>query len=300
MKGHIVIPEFYRTRFTDDWKHLLAMVAKEFRFKAEFSDNPQIAQDTEVVILFATPHHMRPHVLANMSTLPRHIKLVGYMKDIQHYDRPDVEAAYKRMFDRYDVILSSADEAMRKMYPEFMEKSVYFPDFFGPHERYAGLPYNEKPLMRCLVSGTVNKEVYPLRAHILDQGSSEYLDYLPGPIVGHDIVGDKYAALLNGYFCVACCSGIFNGTVAKYFEIPAAGALLIANETNDIGLLGYVPNKHYVPITEETAIPTIKDVVANPAKYDGIRKAGREFVLANHSIRNRFETFKKVINDCIH
>lgn len=296
MKGHIIIPEFYRTRFTDDWRHLLAMVAKEFRFKVEYNDNPRVAQDTEVVILFAVPHHMRPTVLANMATIPRPIKVIGYMKDIQHYDKPEVEAAYKRMFDRYDVILSSADEAMRRFYPEYMEKSIYFPDFFGPHERYADLPYNEKPLMRCLVSGSVTKEVYPLRAHILDKGSDEYLDYLPGPLVGHDIVGDKYAGLLNRYFCVACCSGIFHNTVAKYFEIPAAGALLIANRINDLYLLGFEPWKHYVPIVKETAIPTIKDALANPDKYEPIRKAGREFVLANHSIRNRFEQIKKAIN----
>lgn len=295
MKGHIVLPEFYRTRFTDDYKHLLGMVAKEFRFKIEYSDNPQIAQDTEVVILFAVPHHMRPHVLQDMASIPRPIRVIGYMKDIHHFGNPQAEDAYKRMFERYDVILSSADELFHGLYPEYVGKMLYFPDFFGPHERYE-LPYNEKPTMRCLVSGTVSQEVYPLRQHILSNGSEEYLDYLPGPLAGHDVIGDKYARLLNSYFCCATCSSVFNYTLAKYWEITAAGSLLIANTTSDLEKLGMVPNEHFVPINFENAICTIKKVLADPERYEPIRRAGMEYVRENHSIRNRFETMKGVIN----
>ena len=299
MKGHIILPEFYRTRWTDDYKYLLAMVAKEFKFKIEYNDNPEIAQDTDVVILFAVPHHMRPNVLANMVDLPKHIKLIGYMKDIQYYDKPEIKAQYEAMFDRYNVILSPHDETMKELYPGHIGKALYFPDFFGPYERY-DMPLHPTPVMRCLLAGSVSVDVYPLRQHVLENMEDGYLDFLPSPVFGHDIIGDKYAKLLNSYFCCMACSGIYKGTVAKYFEIPGAGSLLITNRINDLDLLGFVPHEHYVPITKDTACETIKKVLEDPEKYVPIRDAGTQFVRENHSIRNRFEVIKKVINDCVH
>ena len=298
MKGHIVIPTFYQTRWTDDYKHLLAMIATEFKFKIEYSDGPDIAVDTDVVVVFATPHHMRPDNLSQLCQLDRSIKMIGYMKDIQFYDNPNIKDAYLRMFDRYDVILSGYNEMFKEWYSDHVGKMLHFPDFFGPYERY-DLPFNKEAEKTCLVAGTVTKEVYPLRQYILENAKNGYVDYLPPPYTGHDYIGDKYAKLLNSYHCAVSTGSIFRVPVAKCFEIPASGCLLICNTFDDLIDIGFEPMVHYVPINFSNATETIMRVVDDPVRYEHIRQEGTEFVRKNHSIRNRFETLKQVINESL-
>jgi hypothetical protein len=297
MKGHVILPTFYLSRWVDDYKHLLQMVSDRLEFTFEYSDAPHIPVGTDTVILFATPHHMRPDVLMQMVNTPKEIRLIGFMKDIQHYGDQHVLDNYRRMFDRYDVILSPSHHLFVEMYPEYVSKMVYFPDFFGPHERYARLGYNETPAMRCLVSGTASKDVYPLRAFIVEHKEDLPIDYMPNPLSGHDFVGDKYAKLLYSYFCCATCSSVFHYTLAKYFEIPASGSLLIADSTDDLLSLGFTPGRHFVDLPEGSdPIGIIMDCIAHPERYEAIRERGCSFVRSNHGIYNRFEQLKKVLN----
>ncbi len=298
MKGHIIFPTFYATRWVDDYKYLLQLVSDRMGFTGEYNDNPQIPPDTNVVILFATPHHMRPDNLMQMANLPKNIKMIGFMKDIQDYGNQKVKDNMKRMFDRYDVILSPSHKLFLGMYPEYAGKMVYFPDFFGPYERYAKLGYNETPAMRCLVSGTVNEGVYPLRHFILSAKGDSPIDYMPGPLSGHDFIGDKYAKLLYSYFCCATCSSVFHYTLSKYFEIPAVGSLLIADSTDDLLELGFEKGRHFIDLSLGCKpIEVIMNCIEHPEKYKAIRERGCKFVRNNHSIYNRFELLKRVIEN---
>jgi uncharacterized membrane protein YcgQ (UPF0703/DUF1980 family) len=92
-------------------------------------------------------------------------------------------------------------------------------------------------------------------------------------------------------------SSKFNYVLAKYLEIPAVGSLLIANETNDLKKIGFIAGEHYVSITKENALETIYECLDNPDKYIEIRKNGMGFVRRNHSINNRFEQLKNILNE---
>jgi len=293
MRGQIVLPEFYRQRWTDDYKFLFKLCDERLGFKVEYTNEPKIKSD--VIILFATPHHNRPGQFADLAKLPKDVRAIGFLKDIQTYGKPECIEHTKRMFDRFDIILSPSNEFFRERYPEYVDKMVYFPDFVGPRERYANIPFNEKPTNICFVSGALNPDVYPLRERIVKRGDKRRIAHLYPPWSGHDCYGDEYAKTLNRFVCCATCSSKYNYTLAKYFEIPASGALLIANTTKDYLSLGFEPHKHYVPISEENALHTINKVLDHPKDYTEIRKTAREYVLNNHTEENRFEQLRGLL-----
>jgi hypothetical protein len=147
--------------------------------------------------------------------------------------------------------------------------------------------------MRCLLSGSSNPKVYPLRSFIKKNGG-KLVDYKPPKYVG-----DSYAKLLNSYFCCATSSSIFNYAGSKYYEIPAAGSLLLANEISDLKRAGFIPNKHYVPINKTNVIKTISHCLKNPATYEHIRIEGMKFVHENHTLTNRMTMLKILFEEML-
>jgi hypothetical protein len=191
-----------------------------------------------------------------------------------------------KVFNRCDLIVSPVYEYFAELYPQFTSKYRFMPKFFSPNERYVGLPFNERPKMRCLLSGATKARIYPLRNFIKRRGQK--IDHRPAKYVGN-----AYAELLHSYFCCVTSSSIFKYVVAKYCEIPATGSLLIADETEDLKRMGFVPHKHYIPITRKNALTQIADCLNNPEEYNHIRKEGMLFVRKNHSINNRIIDIKK-------
>lgn len=307
MNGQIIIPQFYLTRFTDDYKLLLALVADHYGWSLSFSNYPYIKNDTRVVLLYATPHHMRPFDLNHLSDLPDDVFLIAYMKDIHNYNRREVLFCMKNMFDRADLILSPAKTLFQSLYPEYIDKMKFMPDCFGMYERYSDLGYNKNPVNRCLLSGDIDKDKYPLRYYVMENRTDK-IDYLGSPYpaqygnvkcIKHDIIGDRYAKMLHTYFANVTDVSIFNYALGKHFEIPASGSLLVSDICPDMKTLGFVPGENFVEINESNCIDVIQDIVSNPEKYESIRKSGYDFVMNSHNIHKRLESIKQVINESI-
>jgi len=121
--------------------------------------------------------------------------------------------------------------------------------------------------------------------------------YVNAPSKEKAIIREDYVKCLNNYFCCVTGSSKFNYLLAKYFEIPASGSLLLADRTKDSDKVGLVPFKHYVPIDKGNALASIKDCLTRPYKYEEIRKEGMAFVRANHGTRNRLEQFKEILKE---
>jgi hypothetical protein len=73
--------------------------------------------------------------------------------------------------------------------------------------------------------------------------------------------------------------------------------LLLANEIDDLKKAGFVPYRHYVPITRADVLVRIDKCLKNPNDYDHIRREGMEFVRKNHSVVNRIERLRKIFDD---
>jgi hypothetical protein len=79
--------------------------------------------------------------------------------------------------------------------------------------------------------------------------------------------------------------GMNNFPVRKFFEIPAAGALLACWPATGMESLGFINGVNCVFIRSEVeATETITSIVANPARFEPIAAAGRDLVLREHSV----------------
>lgn len=299
MKGVIVCPMIYQNRWTDMYRYLFQKLQGHYNFSIQYTNDCFIPKDTKVVLTFAIPQHDRPSLMVDyLSKVPKNVFMIGYMRDLQDYGNQEVVDSMRKMFDRYDIILSSAKSYFLELYPEYEEKMVVFPDFFGPENRYTGLNIKENPINMCLLSGAFNPKVYPIRDFIRNNGDGNKIVHIPPPYFNeHKFIGDAYAKLLNRFECCVTESGIYPYVVTKCFEIPAAGSLLLTNKVSDMDDFGFIPNIHYVPINKENVLETINSVLEYPTRYKMIKEAGRKFVHCKHSIENRFLQLKTLIEE---
>lgn len=199
--------------------------------------------------------------------------------------------------------LSSGDVAFKRVFPEYIDKHVFFPYFFAPQKRYLDLKFNEAPTMKCLFMGARNNN-YPLRKAVFrfvksQEKNSAIIKLIKYPgTLGYkncpDLVGDNFAVLLNQHFC-QITSNVFGHPVAKHFEVMASGSLLLSDETKDLKTLGMIAGKHYVAVTGENFAEKIRHCLTHPSDYRQIRINGMKYSRANHGIENRLSTIGGII-----
>jgi hypothetical protein len=300
-RRYIICPEIYKYRWTDFYRSLFQCLSVELNAQIIYTSKDPEIPIPDLLFLFAVPQHDRQGFLFDwIMSLPKETKIISYMRDLHTFDNPIFELEIAELFDRFDIIISPAQEFFIEHYPEYVQKMFFMPDFFGPETRYTNLKIQEDPIRKCLLSGASVPKIYPIRNHILQHGDGHRIVYIPPPYptCPHDFIGDKYARCLNKFECCVTDSGACRYAVTKVFEITAAGSLLLCDQIKDLDACGFVPWEHYIPITLENSLETIYTVLDNPEKYQRIKEQGRSFTHNNHGIRNRVVSIKTLIGRC--
>jgi hypothetical protein len=241
---------------------------------------PQIQRLNCRKVLFADDLHWR-----NEQT--RQMKLVGFaLSDL-------ILAAYGYLWDGF--------------YPQLrgIKKVVWIPHSASPDFM---LDYNPEPANQVLLSGAVN-DAYPLRQEMLrlhtEQPHAIGFQRHPGYYCGYDYatnadIGPAYAAKLNRHRAAFTDCLTFKYVVAKYFEIPATGALLLAEDTvkQQLNELGFVEYEHYLPASKRNLAAQVEYVLneSNRAELDQIRIRGQELVWARHKTSDRARQISQACN----
>jgi hypothetical protein len=196
-----------------------------------------------------------------------------------------------------DIVFAAYADRFEELFPEVcrLMRVVWTPHSASPEFL---LPWNPGARNAVLLSGMVN-EFYPLRQamkSLCDTGRHAIVHHPhPGYHCGYrrddSRVGRAYAQLLNGFRTAFTDSSRFRYIVAKFFEIPAAGALLLADRNADPSLaqLGFKAGEHYVPATFkdlETQVEFVLDR-SNRDALDQIRLRGQRLVWKRHTTSNR-------------
>jgi len=298
MKDIIVVRKMYETKRRNWYEPFFKQLCDKFGFELQYNDYANIPSDARIVVAFAVPHIYLPNLMVDeLSKLDRSIYLIGWMADIHCNDLVKTNERCRKemitMYDRYDLIISAHDTRMKSMYSNYLNKYVYVPWCFAPHERYMKFKLNKKPIMQCLMVGANDAKVYPLRHKIHRYGKkNKVINSING-----GISKEKYPSVLHKYFCGIADTGHNEVIQPKYFEIPAVGSLLLGRRTNLVDDLGFIPYEHYVPFQGKDVFGKANDIISNPTKYEDIRIAGMEFVRKNHSIKNRMEIIFDLIDN---
>jgi hypothetical protein len=92
-----------------------------------------------------------------------------------------------------------------------------------------------------------------------------------------------------------CGSGVMYG-VRKFYEIPAAGCVLVSYADQYLENLGFVDGKTFIYATPESYGKTVVDLLRRPKACESIRTAGFKMVKELHSMRKRVDDFV----ECLH
>jgi hypothetical protein len=290
MNGVIIFPTYLKKYSNYPIEYFWYAIRDLYGFKFQYSDEVDVLPNTDVVIMFGVPYHNRPKIVPGILDLNKKTKLIMAIGDVQCYNKKECLENKIKVYERCDLIIASSYEYFANIYPQFLFKFKFLGESFCPHDRYVNLSFNDNPKLKCLLSGSIGF-AYPLRSFI-KQNMKSGIDYRNNTYAK----GDKYAELLHSYFCCVTCSSIFSYAVTKHLEIPASGSLLLCDETKDLNRMGFIPYKHYIPITKDNVFKKIKDCLVNSKDYNKIRKEGMEFVRKHHSINNRVEEFKEIFS----
>ena len=197
-----------------------------------------------------------------------------------------------------DTILSTYAYVWDKFYPEFCgtKKVVWIPHSASPDFM---LRYNHCCENSILLSGAISRH-YPLRLQMMKLYSQRSYSIAyhrhPGYSCGYDYtanqdIGCGYARKINSHRAGFTDSLIYKYVVAKYFEIPATGALLLADDAVSglLEQLGFRENKHYLPVSQENLEERIQYVLdeRNHDELDEVRRRGQELVWERHKTSDR-------------
>ena len=197
-----------------------------------------------------------------------------------------------------DLVLATCAYLWDRLYPDFAGTK---PLAWVPHSASPDfmVPYNSHPENSIFISGAAGR-CYPLRERMWTlhaQGAYSLVGHgHPGYYTGYDYeqdgnIGRSYARKINNCRSAFTDSSINEYVVAKYFEIPATGALLLADDTvsGPLRQLGFVANQHYVSVSEKNLEERIRFVLdeRNHDELDEIRSRAQQLVLARHKTFDR-------------
>jgi hypothetical protein len=197
-----------------------------------------------------------------------------------------------------DTVLSTYAYVWDKFYPELRNiKEVVW----TPHSTSQDfmLSYNKCPENSILLSGAINRH-YPLRQLMktLHDRRAYAIAYHPHPgyHCGYDYENDRdvgrgYAKKFSKHRAGFTDSLIYGYVVAKYFEIPATGALLLAEASvaSPLSELGFIEGRHYVSVTKDNLESKIRYVLdeRNHDDLDQVRRRAQKLVWERHKTSDR-------------
>jgi hypothetical protein len=326
----IKLAKYQRTRrpmklIVSNLETLRTYVSREFYYTLTDLINTYGWKHIEIHKLWGGAGTVRDNLLAEFGELPENILfweayefLLAHAPQIQrlnchkcffaddlHWWNQQMREMKLVSFAICDSILASYAYVWDGYYPQLsgMKKAIWVPHSASPDFM---LSYNHAAENCIFLSGAMN-EAYPLRQQMLHLRSelphSIAYHRHPGYYCGYDYeadadIGRGYARKLNSYRTGFTDSLTYKYVVAKYFEIPATGALLLADDavSGPLRELGFIENEHYLPVSKENLEERVQYVLdpRNHERLDKIRERGQALVWERHKTSDRARQMNEV------
>jgi len=195
---------------------------------------------------------------------------------------------------RADGILSTYAPVFGDFFPEVDVAKVAW----VPHAANTDflLPVNDAPAPLVFISGAAGSKFYPMRERMRELARRRpelaRLHEHPGYAVNFryatdDRIGRGYAEKIHACLAAFTDGSRYRYIVAKHFEIPAAGALLIADRAcaPQLEQLGFTDGEHYLSTNGDDLEEVVERALdpRNRDKVDAIRRRGHALVHARHT-----------------
>lgn len=220
-----------------------------------------------------------------------------FFGDDLHWWSEEERAQQLGSFGLCETILSTYAYTFSKYYPEVsrVKNVVWIPHAASPDFL---LRYNEEPENAVFLSGAVNQS-YPLRQRVRElheRGLFPIVEhYHPGygtfDFENNPSIGPGCARRMNRFRAAFTDASEYGYSVAKYFEIPATGALLVADRavSGPLRRLGFVDGVHYIGVSNEDLEAKIEYALDenNRDEVNQVRRNGQKLVWQKHKTHDR-------------
>lgn len=307
--GRFLVPARYEgDPYVAKFVRLFERVAERLGSRVVFCDDVRaddLPADCPFVVVVKPVQWGRSSDFGGLPGLPDRIKVFGLWDDIHQGKRGTRylsrdRRVLTRFFRRCDTILCTSRAPFLAWYPRHAAKLVHFPHFYSA-DHFDAVDFNESPLPECILSGSVG-EFYPLRRRA---ATNPRVVRMPHPGygaaarsgAGSALFGRAYAEELARYRCAVTCCAVVGYAVAKYVELPAAGCLLLADYTPDLDALGLVDSVNYLRVDADSFDARLAEVLADPAAFEPVRRAGFDLARSRHADTHRADTLERLIRD---
>jgi hypothetical protein len=232
---------------------------------------------------------------------------IGIWVDDLHSFDDSVRLSRLAPFVLADKVLATYADRFEAFYP-FVRKGADL--IWVPHSASSDfmLALNETPERAVLLSGATTPH-YPLRRQLkaLCEDGCLPINYSDHPGYhcefdheSDERVGKGHAKTIARHLAAFSDGSMYRYVVAKFFEIPATGALLLGEETMKSALasLGFKDGVHYLSIEPENLESRVEEVLdpRNRRAIDEIRQRGQKLVSERHLVEHRAKQIDQVFD----
>ena len=232
---------------------------------------------------------------------------IGIWADDIHSFSDAVRLSRVAPFVLADKVLAAYANRFEEFYP-LVRKGADL--IWVPHSASADfvVRLNEAPEAAVFVSGAMTSH-YPMRRQMkaLHEEGCVPLVFFEHPgyhcEFNHESderVGNGYARNIARHLAAFTDGLVYGYLVAKFFEIPATGALLLGEERmkDALASLGFRDGVHYLSVNPENLKARIEEALerSNRKAIDEIRRQGQKLVLERHSVEQRAKQIDEVFD----
>lgn len=236
-------------------------------------------------------------------------RIFDYIEDIHHlFDFYGFTHEFYRKYFSTDSKNYVVGRYRKPLFRNFVECNCYVIPYSIEQTFIPSI--NQTPINKLLLSGYVTEVYYPMKHKIFMLQNDYPITVLNHPgygILQHNCVGKSYLNKINEYIASVstCASQQYNYVLAKYFEIPATGALLFAYTDpviEDLTDYGFIDMVNMISFNYDNLTQKIQYILDanNRDEIDKIRLNGYNLVLERHTHDIRFNIeFDKFINELL-
>jgi hypothetical protein len=215
--------------------------------------------------------------------------------DLHHHGARDMR---EKAFMLCDTLLATYAYRVAEYFPRVAEarRMVWLPHSASPD---FALPFNPRARNELFLSGAIC-QAYPMRQRLNGLMESGFPGIVRQPHPGYHCeyeygndrqVGRAFARRMWEHRAAFTDCTRFQYAVAKHFEIPAMGALLVADRAIEGPLeeLGFVSGFHYLSVSDENLEDRVSYLLREEhhAELDQIRRNGQRLVFERHRTSHR-------------
>jgi hypothetical protein len=254
------------------------------------------------IVLFWEGYHLVTS--AFLRRLRAGIRVIVYCEDL-HWFHLEMQFMKMVALTAADVILATYAPVFEKFFPTVAaaKRVVWVPHAASPEFM---LPLNESAENVIFLSGKIN-DYYPLRQRLKALADETELHIVEHPHPGYQCnydhetsgdVGAGYARRINASRAAFTDASKFNYLLAKFFEIPATGSLLLGDTAveKELSQLGFRQRVHYIPVSDATLESELRHILdaRNHAELDEVRRRGQQLIWARHKTSDRAKLIDEV------